>query len=57
LAERPKPVLTGKFLLGLGMKPGREMGKLIAESFEMQLEGELADPEAAQEWARARLLE
>jgi tRNA nucleotidyltransferase (CCA-adding enzyme) len=57
LAERPKPFLTGKFLLGLGMKPGREMGKLIAESFEMQLEGELADPEAAQEWARARLLE
>jgi tRNA nucleotidyltransferase (CCA-adding enzyme) len=57
LAERPKPFLTGKFLLGLGMKPGREMGKLIAESFELQLEGELADLEAAQEWARARLLE
>lgn len=57
LAEKPKPFLTGKFLIGLGMKPGPEMGKLIAESFELQLEGELADLEAAQEWARARLLE
>jgi tRNA nucleotidyltransferase (CCA-adding enzyme) len=57
LAEKPKPFLTGKFLISLGMKPGPEMGKLIAESFELQLEGELPDAEAAQAWARARLLE
>jgi tRNA nucleotidyltransferase (CCA-adding enzyme) len=57
LDEKPKPFLTGKFLLSLGMKPGPGMGKLIAESFELQLEGELADLEAAQAWARARLLE
>lgn len=57
LAERPKPLLTGRFLLSLGMKPGPEVGKLIAESFEMQLEGELADITAAEDWARGRLLE
>jgi len=57
LDEKPKPYLTGKFLLTLGMKPGPEIGKLIAESFELQLEGDLADMESAQEWARARLLE
>jgi tRNA nucleotidyltransferase (CCA-adding enzyme) len=57
LDEKPKPYLTGKFLITLGMKPGPDIGKLIAESFELQLEGDLADLESAQEWARARLLE
>lgn len=57
LDERPKPFLTGKYLLSLGMKPGPDMGKLIAESFELQLEGELSDAGAAQAWARARLSE
>jgi tRNA nucleotidyltransferase (CCA-adding enzyme) len=57
LAEKPKPFLTGKFLLSLGMKPGPEVGRLIAESFELQLEGELEDTAAAEAWARARLLE
>jgi tRNA nucleotidyltransferase (CCA-adding enzyme) len=57
LDERPKPFLTGKYLVSLGMKPGPGMGKLIAESFEMQLEGELQDADAAQAWARSRLIE
>jgi tRNA nucleotidyltransferase (CCA-adding enzyme) len=57
LAEKPKPYLTGRFLLSLGMKPGPEVGRLIAESFEMQLEGELADVGEAEAWARARLVE
>ncbi len=57
LDNKPKPYLTGKFLLSLGMKPGPEVGKLIAESFELQLEGEIADPSEAEAWARARLVE
>ncbi|MEO6094475.1 MAG: polynucleotide adenylyltransferase, partial [Fibrobacteria bacterium] len=57
LATKPKPYLTGKFLLSLGMKPGPEVGRLIAESFELQLEGELAGVGEAEAWARARLLE
>lgn len=57
LAEKPKPFLTGKFLLSLGMKAGPAVGKLIAESFELQLEGELADVAETEAWARARLLE
>ncbi len=57
LESKPKPYLTGKFLLSLGMKPGPEIGRLIAESFELQLEGELGDAMAAEEWARGRLVE
>ncbi|MEO7423735.1 MAG: HD domain-containing protein [Fibrobacteria bacterium] len=57
LDAKPKPYLTGKYLLSLGMKPGPEVGRLIAESFELQLEGELATIAEAEAWARARLLE
>ena len=57
LDEKPKPFLTGRFLLSLGMKPGPEVGKLIAESFELQLEGEIGDVGEAEVWARGRLHE
>ena len=55
LESKPKPFLTGKHLLALGMQPGPEMGKVIAESFELQLEGDLADLQEALAWARERL--
>jgi len=55
LQQKPKPFLTGQYLLSLGMKPGPEMGELIRESFELQLEGELADVDAAEMWARKKV--
>ena len=55
LRKKPQAYLTGKFLLSLGMPPGPEMGKVIAESFDLQLEGEIATPEAAEAWARHKL--
>ena len=57
LENKPKPYLTGKFLLSMGMRPGPEIGKLIAESFELQLDGDIADTKEAEAWARTRLLE
>jgi tRNA nucleotidyltransferase (CCA-adding enzyme) len=55
LLQKPAPYLTGKFLLSLGLKPGPDLGKLIQESFELQLEGEIADVAAAEAWARRRI--
>jgi tRNA nucleotidyltransferase (CCA-adding enzyme) len=55
LLQKPAPYLTGKFLLTLGLKPGPELGRLIQESFELQLEGDLPDVAAAEEWARKRV--
>lgn len=55
LAQKPVPFLTGKYLLSLGLKPGPELGKIIVESFELQLEGELADRAAAEAWARQKV--
>ena len=55
LEQRPKPFLTGQYLLSLGAQPGPGMGELIRESFELQLEGEIADVAAAEAWARKKL--
>jgi len=55
LQEKPRPFLTGKYLLSVGAKPGPQLGKIIQESFELQLEGELSSLEEAEAWGRERL--
>jgi poly(A) polymerase len=44
------PLLTGNDLIALGVKPGRELGALLAEIRERQLADELTTPEAAKTW-------
>jgi poly(A) polymerase len=51
------PLLSGHDLISLGVKPGPEMGALLAEIREKQLQDELQTREAAQEWAKARIAE
>jgi tRNA nucleotidyltransferase (CCA-adding enzyme) len=41
--ERPKPIIMGRHLIQLGLKPGPEMGRILAEVFEAQLEGEIVN--------------
>ena len=53
-AIRP-PLLTGTDLIKLGMKPGKELGALLAEIRELQLADELKTPEAATAWVNKRL--
>ena len=58
LQQQPQirpPLLKGDDLLALGMKPGPEMGALLAELREKQLADELKTTEEAREWARERL--
>jgi poly(A) polymerase len=49
------PLLTGDDLQTLGMKPGPEMGALLAEAREKQLSDELKTPAEAKEWAAEQL--
>ena len=42
-------------LLDLGMTPGKEMGKVIQESFELQLNGEIKNANEALEFAKNKL--
>lgn len=38
----PAPIVLGRHLLALGMPPGPEMGRVLAEIYERQLDGEIA---------------
>jgi putative nucleotidyltransferase with HDIG domain len=53
-AIRP-PLLTGKDLIALGMKPGKELGALLAEIREKQLADELKTPRQAKAWAKKQI--
>jgi poly(A) polymerase len=55
-AIRP-PLLTGKDLIALGMKPGPTMGALLAEIREKQLADELKTPRQAKAWVKKLLKE
>jgi len=50
----PEPLLTGKMLLGLGLKPGPCFGEWIKESFQLQLDGGIQSVEEALAWARKK---
>ena len=52
LDAAPQPFLTGKKLMDLGVKPGKHMGEIIKQSFELQLDGKITSAEEAAEWAR-----
>jgi tRNA nucleotidyltransferase (CCA-adding enzyme) len=46
----PTPILLGRHLLELGMKPGRDMGEILAAAFDAQLEGRFGNLGGAYEW-------
>jgi tRNA nucleotidyltransferase (CCA-adding enzyme) len=52
----PKPLVLGRHLLDLGMRPGPEMGELLRRIYEAQLDGEITTLDAGLARAR-RLLE
>jgi poly(A) polymerase len=59
LARQPRiqpPLITGSDLRALGMRPGPEMGALLAEVRDKQLQEELSSRDQALAWAAARLM-
>ena len=54
LEAAPQPYLTGKMLMDLGFKPGKQMGEIIKQSFELQLDGKIANAEEAMAWVKQR---
>ena len=55
IEEAPQPYLMGKMLMDMGMKPGKQMGEIIKQSFELQLDGEIKNAEEAIAWAKLTL--
>jgi tRNA nucleotidyltransferase (CCA-adding enzyme) len=48
--QRPQPILQGRNLLPLGYEPGKELGVILKDAFEAQLDGEFIDLDGALEW-------
>ena len=57
LNAAPQPFLMGKMLMDLGFKPGKQMGEIIKQSFELQLDGKIKNAEEAIEWVRSQTKE
>lgn len=53
-SRAPEPILKGRHLIQLGLKPGERFGKILDAAYDAQLEGEFADYEQAVDWLKAR---
>ena len=42
----PKPIMLGRPLVELGVKPGPQFGKILDRCYDAQLEGEFTDSES-----------
>lgn len=51
----PEPLLKGRHLRTLGIEPGRAMGDILKEAFELQLDGSLTSMKEALKWAGERM--
>ena len=51
----PKPIVLGRHLIALGMKPGPQFKPLIDAAFEAQLDGAFTDEAGGIAWIRDRL--
>jgi tRNA nucleotidyltransferase (CCA-adding enzyme) len=50
--QPPAPILLGRHLLELGLKPGPQMGEITRMVYEMQLDGRVRDIDDAKEAAK-----
>jgi tRNA nucleotidyltransferase (CCA-adding enzyme) len=52
--QAAEPLLLGRHLLEQGFTPGLEMGKVLKEAYEAQIEGDFEDLEGALQWLKER---
>jgi len=53
----PKPIVQGRDLISLGMKPGIEFGAILKKCFEAQLDGAFADHDGGMEYLKSCCLQ
>jgi len=51
-SRAPKPILQGRHLCELGLKPGPEFGPILEAAFAAQMEGKFADLDQALAWLK-----
>ncbi|MGL6225987.1 MAG: CCA tRNA nucleotidyltransferase [Thermoguttaceae bacterium] len=52
--KRPQPILLGRDLIAIGIQPGREMGQILDQVYQRQLDGKLENREEALKWVRKK---
>lgn len=52
---KPPPVLTGKDLIALGLKPGPKFGKILSTVYDLQLEEQIKNKDEALAFVKERL--
>lgn len=57
LDSMPKPILQGRDLIALGMKPGTQFGAILKKCFEAQLDGAFSDHDDAVAYLKKHLRE
>ncbi len=55
LSQAPQPILKGGDLIALGMKPGKQIGILLKQIYDLQLEGTIQTRPQAFDWVRSKL--
>ena len=51
----PKPIVQGRDLIALGMKPGVEFGRILKAAYEAQLDGKFTDIKGGIEYVRKKV--
>ena len=52
----PQPFLKGRHLIEMGIKPGPEIGKLLKQAFDVQINGEIRSLNEAMKWVESSYL-
>jgi len=53
--KRVEPILMGRNLIELGMKPGIQFKEILSKALELQLDGEISTLDNAIEWAKVEI--
>lgn len=53
--QAPRPILQGRHLMELGLKPGETFGPILKDAFEAQLDGAFDEIEGARRWLKKRV--
>jgi len=50
---KPKAIVNGRMLMQLGIKPGPQMGEILRQAYEAQMDGLITDEASALAWCQA----
>ena len=52
IRDRPKPILQGRHLIDLGIKPSKNFGKTLDQAYEAQLDGTFTDEPTGRDYLK-----